>query len=228
MLKHPYRLKYVALLLALICWGLLPAQQQERLTPRFTFSGGIYLSLESVRQNRPDLKWDEVEATLATNPEKGLARLAELRRKAGGEKLPPETVYALGADSLLYVRIEADSLEEEVQLFGGLLIQGKCSLFRFEKEETRMVTISAYNPLTGKPFRSGRVPRKETVEVWMLYNPSSGAVAEMTRSNVLEWIADDPELLRQVQTMPTQDIDWGRVLQTYNRRNPVYVGASGE
>lgn len=228
MLKHLYRLKYVALLLALIWTCLLPAQRQERLTPRFIFSGGVYLSLESVQQNQPDLQWDEVEATLATNPEKGLARLAELRRKAGGGKIPPETVYALGADSLLYVKIEADSLEKEVQLFGGLLIQGKYSLYRFEKVETRMVTINAYNPLTGKPFRSGRVPRKETVEIWMLYNLASGAVAEMTRDNVFEWISDDPELLQQVQAMPGQDIDWGRVLQTYNRRNPVYVGKRGE
>lgn|GEM_PF-2048834 len=221
-------MKYAALLLAFIWSSLLPAQKQERLTPRFIFSSGIYLSLESVQQNRPDLQWPDVEAILASNPEKGLARLAALRRKDNGSVVPPETVYALARDSMLYVHIEVDSLEKEVQLFGGLLIQGKYSLYRFERQEMRMVTINAYNPLTGKPFRSGQVPRKQTVEIWMLYDIVSGAVAELTRNNVFEWVADDPELLQQLQSTPTEDIDWGRVLQTYNRRNPVYVGETGE
>lgn len=194
------------------------------MTPLFLFSQGIYLSHDAVLQNQPDLTWEEIEADLACNPASGLARLAALQTREG-QKVAPEDVFALCRDSLLYVRVEDPEVEKEVQLFGALLTQGSLCLYRYEKEETRMVTIKAYNPLTGKPFRSGQVPRKEWVERWKLFNLETGATADLTHKNLFEWIGNDTELAEQARSMPEEDLDMGRLIQAYNRRNPVFVVA---
>lgn len=221
------RILYIVLI-GLSLSGSLPAQPAAdsiRFDGRFVFAEGLYLSWESVRQNRPDHPLEALPGPWVANPETRLARLGE----TAGEAAPvvPADVLAIGRDSLLFVRLEEMPPAGGVVYFSGLWVQGRICLYRYEREETRLVEIKAYNPQTGRPFRSGKVPRDVLVEAYVMIDFSSGRRLELDRTALFDWIGDDDLLLNQVRNLPEADLDLFRVLQTYNRRNPVFIKPPG-
>lgn len=217
-------LKCIAVIATFLCSVPLRGQNTSvMLTPRFIFSGGIYLSLDAVQHNRPDYRWQEMQASLATNPESGMARVAYIRHKTGGANLPLDSIYAIGRDSLLYVRLEEDSLRQGVRRFAALLLQGRICVYRLEREEVRMVEMSAFNPVTGRPFRKAKVPRKEYVEVLYLFDFTTGDRAELNRDNLFRWVAEDAFITESIEALSPEELDFIRITETFNRRHPVFI-----
>jgi hypothetical protein len=216
-------LKCIALLATFLCGAPLVGQNNSvMLTPRFIFSSGVYLTLDAVQHNRPDYRWREMKASLATNPESGLARVAFIRPEAGGANLPLDSIYAIGRDSLLYLRLEDDSLRQGVRRFAALLLQGRICVYRLEREEVRMLEMYAYNPATGRPFRKAKVPRKEYVEVLYLFDFSTGDRAVLNRDNLFRWVAEDAFITESIKALSSEELDFIRIIETFNRRHPVY------
>lgn len=204
--------------------GSLPAQEAPdsvRLSGRFAFTEGLYLTWESVQQNQPDHPLEALPGLWVDNPETRLARLAE--EGSAATAIDPLELVAIGRDSLLFLRLDEMPPARGVVYFSGLWVQGRICLYRYEREETRMVEIKAYNPQTGRPFRSGKVPRDVTLEVYVMVDFSSGRRAELDRTTLFDWIGDDARLLDQVRRLPEADLDLFRVLQAYNRRNPAFI-----
>lgn len=217
-------LRRVAFLAAMLCCFLLSGQRNKSviLNARFIFSRGIYLSHDALQNNSPDLQWSEMDASLATNPESGMARVAYIRNKAGGADVPLDSVYAIVRDSLVYLRLQEDSLDDGVQRFAALLLQGRISVYRLERQEVRMVEIAAFNPTTGRPFRKAKVPRKEYVEVLYLFDFTTGKRAELNRENLFEWVAGDEFIADKIRELPAEELDFIRIIETFNSRHPVF------
>lgn len=221
---NPFMLRIIYTVLIGLSAGSLPAQNATdsvRLSGRFVFAEGLYLNWESVRQNRPDHSLEALPDLWVANPETRLARLAEEGSEATA--VDPLDVVAIGRDSLLFLRLDEMPPANGVVYFSGLWVQGRICLYRYERQETRMVEIKAYNPQTGRPFRSGKVPRDVTVEVYVMVDFPSGQRMELDRTTLFDWIGDDTRLLDQVRQLPEADLDLFRVLQTYNRRNPAFI-----
>jgi len=215
---------FYTIIFCLLLASSLPGQEKGDsvlLSGRFAFAEGIYLSWEAVQQNRPDQPLDVLPELWVVNQETRLAR----QGAAMEESLPIDLadVVAIGRDSLLFLRLEEMTPKAGIVFFSGLWVQGRICLYRYEREETRMVEIKAYNPQPGRPFRTGKVSRDVLVEVYVMVDFLSGRRRELDRASLFEWIANDPRLLEQVRQLPAADLDLFRVLQTYNRRNPAFI-----
>jgi hypothetical protein len=188
----------------------------------FAFQNGVYLTLEQLQQNRPAYKWKEVEARLAANRDKYFAQM-EFLQPRGLPPIPAEQVYAFVLNDLPYIRVQDETVNERAATFAGLRVRGKISYYTYERREEQLVQMAAYNPLTGRPFREGQVRRDKLVEVKRLLHFPSGKRGEMNRETLLDFMSDDPKMLRTVEELPNAELGEKlyKCVLIYDDRNPV-------
>jgi len=178
----------------------LPAQSDSLLlTKNFEFKDGVYLSLNALHRNAPNYNWDELEAVLTTSARAFVAKVAMLKTKSG-ETIDLHSVLAISLEGVPYVRVAEPSHERAV-VFAGLKVRGKISYFSYESDTTELVEISAYNPLTKRPFRKGSVPVKSSLTVEKIFYFPDGRIADFNRDRLLEWIEDDKQLWNTVNEL---------------------------
>ena len=224
------------------------------LTKNFLFKDGIYLSLDALHRNAPDYAWDDLEALLTTSARAFVAKVAKLKTKSG-ENIDLHSVLAISLEGVPYVRItqpgEAElrltstslstsssvtapsdhtretepSRERPAVVFAGLKVRGKIAYFSYETDTTELVEISAYNPLTKRPFRKGHVPVKSSLTVDKIFYFPDGRIADFTRERLLEWIGDDKQLWNTVNELgndPNREKLY-KCLLIYDDRNGFYM-----
>lgn len=209
----------------------LSAQPNDSLllTKNFLFKDGIYLSLDALHRNAPDYAWDDLEALLTTSARAFVAKVAKLKTKSG-ENIDLHSVLAISLEGVPYVRIthtrEAEpSREQQAVVFAGLKVRGKIAYFSYETDTTELVEISAYNPLTKRPFRKGHVPVKSSLTVDKIFYFPDGRIADFTRERLLEWIGDDKQLWNTVNELgndPNREKLY-KCLLIYDDRNGFYM-----
>jgi|APTNR8051073442_1049403.scaffolds.fasta_scaffold00134_46 hypothetical protein len=220
----------------------LPAQSDSfLLTKNFVFKDGIYLSLSALHQNTPDYEWDELEALLTTSARAFVAKVAMLKTKTG-KNIDLHSVLAISLEGVPYVRIthtqtreaepsrEQPSREQQAVVFAGLKVRGKIAYFSYETDTTELVEISAYNPLTKRPFRKGSVPVKSSLTVDKIFYFPDGRIADFTRERLLEWIGDDKQLwntVNELENDPNREKLY-KCLLIYDDRNKFYIGANNQ
>ncbi|MFM9950317.1 MAG: hypothetical protein ACKV1O_20445 [Saprospiraceae bacterium] len=121
------------------------------------------------------------------------------------------------------------SRERQAVLFAGLKVRGKIAYFSYETDTTELVEISAYNPLTRRPFRKGYVPVKSSVTVEKIFYFPDGRIADFNRDRMLEWIGDDKQLWNTVNELgddPTREKLY-KCLLIYDDRNGFYMKGGG-
>ena len=129
------------------------------------------------------------------------------------------------ADRLLQ-RLRAELPEAaHAMAFAGLRVRGRICYYAYDVEETKMIEIAAYNPLTGRPFRKGAVARKEAVTREEMLHFEDGRQSPFHKEAFLDWIADDPQLWRTVAELPEEELKEKlyKCLLIYDDRNPAYV-----
>jgi len=232
----------------------LSAQSDDSLllTKNFQFKDGVYLSLDALHRNTPDYGWDDLEALLTTSARTFVAKVAKLKTKSG-ETIDPHSVLAISLEGVPYVQVtqtrEAEPLSERAELrhtstspstsssvtkpsreqqavvFAGLKVRGKISYFSYEVDTTELVEISAYNPLTKRPFRKGNVPVKSSLTVEKIFYFPDGRIADFNRDRMLEWIGDDKQLWNTVNELgddPKREKLY-KCLLIYDDRNRFYM-----
>ena len=219
----------------------LSAQSDDSLllTKNFLFKDGIYLSLDALHRNAPDYAWDDLEALLTTSARAFVAKVAKLKTKSG-ENIDLHSVLAISLEGVPYVRItqtreaealsmtreaEPSSRERQAVVFAGLKVRGKIAYFSYETDTTELVEISAYNPLTKRPFRKGHVPVKSSLTVDKIFYFPDGRIADFTRERLLEWIGDDKQLWNTVNELgndPNREKLY-KCLLIYDDRNGFYM-----
>lgn len=204
---------------------LLSQNDSLLVTKNFKFNDGVYLSFEAFQQNRPDYTWEEAEGRMVTNADTYLTKIEWLRTKDSTSKqhLPFAKVWGVCVGGIPFIKTPVQ--HPEYVLFSALRVRGKICYFSYEEEAIEQVVISAYNPLTGKPFRSGKVDNKVYRKVEKMLSYNDGRIETFTSEHFLAWIADDPKLVKTVEDLSEDEIQEKlfKCLLIYVDRNPVYI-----
>ncbi len=194
-------------------------------TKNFHFKDGIYLHFTSFQANAPDIDWEEVEAITITNPQTSLTVMDSLRWRKTGAPLAADSIWGFSRNGVPSVRIPQDEINKHLPTFAALKLRGKICYFTYPDYRWREVFVAAYNPLTGKPFRTGKVLREKEILIERMLHFKTGAIADFTPENFKQWIADDPALLKSwLELTPEQRREkMFKTLLIYDDRNPVTI-----
>lgn len=195
----------------------------EVVTKNFQFQDGIYFQLSSFQTDKPDLAWEEVDAIVITNPQTSLTVIDSLRLRKNGASVAVDSVWGFSRNGVPSIRIPEDEINKHLPTFAALKLRGKICYFTYPDYRQREVFIAAYNPLTGRPFRTGTVLREKEILVERMLNFESGKVLDFNVDNFKDWISDDQALLNSLLEMPAseQQEKLFKTLLIYDDRNLV-------
>lgn len=224
--------KNIERLLSKVVFGclllLLPflMNAQTLITKNFEFEDGVYLTLDALQRNTPDFNWQDLRSNLAANPQTYMTQVEFLTEKVSGDTIATDSVFAVCLGGIPFVRLPKGAVSKELTTFAGLRVRGRWSYFTYEDVQTKMVPISAYNPLNGRPFRTALVQREETVLFGKLLDFETGETMDFTRRNFLKIIVDDKELTKAVKALPASNDLTEKLFKSlliYDDRHPIYV-----
>lgn len=193
-------------------------------TKNFRFNNGVYREFSDFQRNTPTWPWDSLFVVSATNPETFLTQVEYIRHK-DGTALDLETIWGIVIDGIPYMRLPQGATPKPLTAFAGLRLRGIICYLSYEDVEEHLVEIRAYNPVTGVPFRKGKVKNKETVLREFMLHFKTGALAEFNQHNLVAWISDDARLAEAVAALPEAELDEKlfKGLLIYVDRYPVYT-----
>lgn len=197
------------------------------LTKNFKFKDGIYPDFASFRQNAPILSWDAVSTDKVTSWDKRTLQVASIRIKEGGsgqDSIDLGSIWGLCVEGVPYIRLDDTLKRNEAWIFAALQVRGRISYYEYEKATTEMLTVKAYNPVTGRPFLEGQVPQKKMITQKMMLDFGSGDSMRFNKDNLLEWIRSDEGLWQAVGEIAADDhTRLFKSLLIYDDRNPVFL-----
>ncbi len=200
------------------------------LSKNFKFHDGVFLTFEEFKNNTPTYNWDDVVVGIYSNPQNFIAQIHFLKIKKEGEEEMEEInldeVWGISLDGIPYARLPKEALnKEEVTVFAGLRLRGKICYYEYEEYVMRKISMSAYNPNTGKPFRTMAVDRKVKVIHQNMLHFETGETAVFSIENFKKWILDDEKLLKSVEDLKPNQVDQKlfKCLLIYDDRNLVKV-----
>ncbi|MEN0004249.1 MAG: hypothetical protein AAF798_08905 [Bacteroidota bacterium] len=218
-------MKKITLILGLLIAisGTMLAQADSLLlTNGFKFKDGIYLSFNDFQNNQPAFTWEQLEASLVTSARNMGAQVEYIRQREGAP-IPLSAVWGFSLKGIPYIQVPA--VDKAYAKFAGFKIRGKICFFIVEQEQSQKVEIKAYNPLTRRPFRKGEVENEVLVEQGFMLHFETGAIADFNYEEVLQWIADDKELLESVTELTEEEVAQKlyKCIMIYDDRNGIKV-----
>lgn len=205
------------------------AQESDsvQLTKNFRFADGVYRSFESFQRNQPDVSWQDVRSSYHVSTSAQVARVAYIEPKyTDVPNLHEEEIWGFAIDGVPYIRIPGLSRGEDgLLLYAALQVRGKICYFSYETRETRQISVSAYNPANGRPFRTGQIEREHRVENAFMLHFEDGLVEPFERPYFLNWIQDDERLYRTVLELTDDEVEEKlfKCLLIYVDRNAAYL-----
>ncbi|GJM32236.1 MAG: hypothetical protein DHS20C18_12370 [Saprospiraceae bacterium] len=217
--------KYLLILFSLFSLALWGQSDSVLITKNFKFQDGVYLSFAAFQKNQPDYSWDEAEGRMVTNADTYVSKIEWLRVTNGETKrhLPFPKVWGVCIGGIPFIKTPVQY--PDYVLFAALRVRGKLCYFSYEEEAIEQVVISAYNPLTGRPFRSGKVSNKVYHHQEKMIDFEQGTIVDFNPTNFLDLIKDDPKLSASVRDLSEEEAQEKlfKSLLIYVDRNPVYV-----
>jgi hypothetical protein len=206
----------------------LPAfaqQDSAMLDKRFEFRDGVYLTFEELQNNTPAYSWKELDTKLASSSSGASAQAEYIIVRASGDTLSKEGLWGISLNGLPYICLQDQGAGSTAMRFASLKVRGRLCLFTFETEKKEWVEIAAYNPLTGKPFRKGKVSKEVQVTHEFLLDFTTGEIQPFKKNNLLQLIKEDHQLWRTVNELSEDEADdkLYRCLLIYDDRNPIYL-----
>lgn len=210
-----------------ICTLVIGQAEANFLDRNYEFRDGLYLTMAAFQSDTPDIAINDLEGRLVTNDDSGLTKSDYLAMKTdtGAMEIDLENVWGITLDGEPYIRVSENSDDQKFATFAKLRVRGAICYFTFDSEEERYVEVKAYNPLNGKPFRSGRVKNMETINNKRILRFDTGQVAPFNRQNLLNWVQDDPQLTEAVEALQGENISdkLYRSMLIYDDRHPVFI-----
>lgn len=214
-----------SILLLFILLPILSFAQEDSLvllTKNFKFEDGIYLSFEDFKQNQPSISWDSVFARLHTNPQNFITLVDTIHFKDSTTELGKLWGFSLGG--IPYIDI-GERNDAGLQRYAGLKVRGSICYYLMEEKFEETETITAYNPLTGVPFRQAEIVTEKERERPFIMSFETGQKLDFELDNFIDWIQDDEQLVKTVMNLTEQDraAKLFKALLIYIDRNPAYV-----
>jgi hypothetical protein len=201
------------------------SQERIMVTKNFQFQDGVYLSFESLKKNQPDLPMDSIDMVLFVNPQTHLAQVDHIVLKSDRQAINLDSIWGLSINGIPYKKVDHSNLEKPLTTFAGLKARGKLCYYSFTATNFQEVPIRAYNPLNGRPFRTGTITKPEEVLVEMMIHWETGEEKYFNKENLLQLIQDDKALSNTVRDLKEDEIEEKlfKCLLIYVDRNPVYL-----
>lgn len=199
----------------------------QEVTPTFAFADGLYYSYEEFARNQPAIPMQEIQSRLVTNPRTWITQVESLIRRSDNEAIPIDQLWGICIDGIPYIRIPADSIDKPLPAFAGLRITGNICYFQYERTEERLVEMTAYNPLTGKPFRSGQIARDFLEIRERMLRFETGDMAPFSRTQLIEWTTRDQMIQTTLRRLApdTENLEdqLYNIMLSFNKRHPVFI-----
>jgi hypothetical protein len=168
---------YLTSILVVIC-GLLLGQD----IPVMPVKDGVYMEANALLKGVPDYAIDALESSLYISEEDGYAR-AVFNDLNKGEALLP-LIFCINNEC--YKRDE-ERQDGKTGYYAHLIEVGALCVYKVRRTYREMVTIKAYNPATGTPFREGQVPRTREIEEWMMWRVLTDETRIISPESFREW-----------------------------------------
>lgn len=203
-------------------WSIAQKDSLSLLTKNFKFEDGIYQSFEDFKQNKPSIAWDSVYASLHTNPQNFITLVDSIYLKGSSEEL--EALWGFSLGGIPYLNTKSQN-EAGLHKYIGIKVRGSICYYSIEEKFEQAETITAYNPITGVPFRQAEIMTQKERERPFMMSFETGEVADFNTENFLKWIKDDKQLVKTVSNIPANDQaeKLFKCLLIYVDRNQVYV-----
>ncbi len=215
----------VYLLLFIVIFSLEANAQSDSvlLTKNFKFEDGIYLTLQDLQKNQPNYTWNQVSANLASSDGGFIMQVESLQ--IGEQVLDLEQVWGICIKGIPYIRLAKGEVTDAATVFAGLRVRGRVCYFEYKEVIKEMREMKAYNPLTGHPFRSARLPIEKTVERQQMLDFETGKMEDFTKENFLSWIENDRQLWNTVKELQPGEVEEKlfKCLLIYVDRNEIYL-----
>lgn len=212
------------LLLCLLSASLLRGQE---VTPTFAFADGLYFTYDEFVRNQPRIPMQDVQPRLVTNPRTWITQVESLTRRSDGQPVDIDQLWGISIDGIPYIRIAADSIDKPLPAFAGLRITGNICYFQYERTEERLVEMTAYNPLTGRPFRSGQVKRDYMEIRERILRFETGEIAHFNRAQLIQWTTRDQMIQTTLRRLSpdTENLEdqLYNIMLSFNKRHPVFI-----
>ncbi|MEM1122634.1 MAG: hypothetical protein AAGJ18_19480 [Bacteroidota bacterium] len=192
---------YGLFFLVILLLGTTVAVAQTTLTQSFRFNSGVYLSFEAFQNNVPSYGANDIEGNYFINKQTKQAKVEYIRLKATQEKLNLNKMWCIVIKGIPYVKTTPNLPSHSLKVFAAMEVRGNICYFAYDDIEEKEMIFKAYNPLIGKPFRTGKVKRKVPVIKEKMLRFRTGEVALFNYSNVLQWLADDAEIVTALKSL---------------------------
>lgn len=198
-------------------------------TKNFKFSDGIYLTFNAFQQNRPDYKWEDVNHQVFINGDSFISK-AEDFFLASGEKILAHDIWGYTYNGIAYIRVEpiiSPNKEKEIfATFSAIRVRGELSYFIYTEEIEKWVEINAYNPIDGRPFRTGKVLTTESATREKILHFQTGEIEDFSLANFLRIVATkDIQLWNALKDLPAAEAQEKlfKCLLIYDDRHEVFT-----
>ena len=197
---------------------------QNKLTNTFSFSNGIYKSFEEFKQNKPSVSWKNVTSDLVVLESVHKAKLGNLLSVSDSSKINIGNIWGFAVNGVPYKKV-LDEEENGFFAFAGLQLRGQICYYEYDMVTQVPVEVSAYNPLTGKPFRTSIIMREKKERFKIMLDFKSGNEDVFSLESVEKWIASDKSLLETFNQTESADKKKKllKFIQIFNDRNEVLI-----
>ena len=122
-----------------------------------------------------------------------------------------------------YVKTSPNVPSHNLKVFASMEVRGNICYYAYDDIEEKEVTFKAYNPLIGKPFRTGKAMRKLPIIKEKMLRFTTGEVADFNYQNMLIWAAKEPYIIQALESIgPIKAEDnLFDALLLYNDKHPV-------
>ncbi len=188
----------------------------------YSFTNGLYQTFEEFKENAPGLNWNDVTSDLIVMEPIHKAKMIHLKNATTEAAINMDEIWGFCVNGIPYKKV--DSMDGvKMFSFAGIQLRGKICYFEYEILEEKEIEVKAYNPLTNKPFRKGKVKQENIIPLKVMMDFETGETDLYTRKNVENWISSDEKLLATFQK--TEEIKLQeqlfKFLQIFNDRNPI-------
>lgn len=215
-------MRYLFFMCTFLSFLMLGAQDSVLVSKNFKFEDGIYLNFEAFQGNSPNYQWDDVVSQVFINGESFISKTEEFLLKAVG-KIPFSEIWGFSYNGIPYIRLRN---EEAFATFTALRVRGKLCYFTYEEDVSEWVEISAYNPVNGRPFRTGKVENIREVKREKMLFFETGEIQDFNPANFLLAIKTiDPPLWEALSVLGEEEAQAKlfKSLLIFDDRHEVYT-----
>ncbi len=203
----------------------LSAQNGPALNNYHRFRDGLYTTLADFQKDVPRWHFGQIAPVeYWINADSNELHLAYKIPVADQHPQPLlDSLWGVSLFGIPYVRVARDESRTKV-IFARLHVVGKLCYLYYEGVELQTFDMKVYHPITGDVLSSHPVQNRVRVVKQMFLRAESGELSDFTPENFARLIADDPQLLRTLESLsaPEAREKLFKMLLIYNDRHPFY------